>query len=109
MTVIVKLKKIWKNKSINNNTKLRLMKALVWQVATYGCEAWTMKKEEERPIQSFEMHKCIRKLLRIPWTKMMTNEQMYTSAGARIELLAHIKNTETKIFWTYRETAARQH
>ena len=97
MTVMVKLTKIWKNKSISNDTKLRLMKALVWPVATYGCEAWTLKKDEERRIQSFE-NKCIRKLLRIPWTKMMTNEQVYLSARTRKELLAHTKTRKLRYF-----------
>ena len=45
---------MWKNKAIITNTKLQLMKALVWPVATYGCEAWTLKKEEERRIKAFE-------------------------------------------------------
>ena len=97
MTVMVKLTKIWKNKSISNDTKLRLMKALAWPVATYGCEAWTLKKEEERRIQSFE-NKCIRKLMRIPWTKMMTNEQVYSSARTRKELLAHTKTRKLRYF-----------
>ena len=32
------LQKIWKSHSIPISTKIRLMKALVWPVATYGCE-----------------------------------------------------------------------
>ena len=54
MAVMVKLTGVWKNKSISTVTKLRLIKALVWPVATYGCEAWTLKKEEEKRIQAFE-------------------------------------------------------
>ena len=97
MTVMTKLTKIWKNKSISIDTKLWLMKALVWPVATYGCEAWTLKKDEEKRIQAFE-NKCIRKLMRIPWTKMMTNEQVYMSAGARRGLLAHTKIRKLRYF-----------
>ena len=37
-------------------------------IQSYGCEAWTLKKEEERPIQAFQ-NKFIRQLLRIPWTR----------------------------------------
>jgi len=29
------------------STKVRLMKALVWPVAMYGCESWTLRKNEE--------------------------------------------------------------
>src|SRR6218665_3957110 len=34
------MKQIWKSHSIKLTTKVRLMKALVWPVATYGCESW---------------------------------------------------------------------
>ena len=97
MTVMAKLTKLWKNKSISNNTKLRLMRALAWPVATYGCEAWTMKKEEENRIQAFE-NKCIRKLLRISWTQMITNEQAYNSAGAQKILLTQTKARKLRYF-----------
>jgi len=33
------LQKIWKSHSIPISAKIRLMKALVWPVATYGCES----------------------------------------------------------------------
>ena len=29
------------------STKIRLMKALVWPVATYSCESWTHRKNED--------------------------------------------------------------
>jgi hypothetical protein len=97
MTVMVKLTQIWKNKSISTGTKLRLMKAMVWPVATYGCEAWTVKKEEEKRIQAFE-NKCVRKLLRISWTEMMTTERVYKLAGTTSELLGHIKSRKLRYF-----------
>jgi len=31
------------------------MKALVWPVVTYGCESWTLKKNEKRRLDAFEM------------------------------------------------------
>ena len=41
------LQKIWKSHSIPISTNIRLMKALVWPVETYGCESWTLRKNEE--------------------------------------------------------------
>ena len=73
-----KLTKMWKNKSLSTVTKLRLMKAVVCPVMS--CEAWTLKLEEEKRIQASEI-KCTRKLLRIPWTKLMTTEHVYKMAG----------------------------
>lgn len=97
MVVMVKLTQLWKNKSISTGTKLRLMKAMAWPVATYGCEAWTIKKEEEKRIQAFE-NKCIRKLLRISWTEMMTTERVYKLAGTTNVLLGHIKSRKLRYF-----------
>lgn len=95
--VMIKLTKLWKNKAISTKTKLRLMRALVWPVATYGCEAWTLKKEEERYIQAFE-NKCVRKLLRISWTEMVSTEQVYKRARIKSELLGHIKSRKLRYF-----------
>ena len=33
------LQKIWKSHNVQISTKIRLMKALVWPVTTYGCES----------------------------------------------------------------------
>jgi len=35
------LQEIWKSHSIPISTNIRLMKALMWPVAMYGCESWT--------------------------------------------------------------------
>jgi len=54
-------------------TKIRLVKALVWPVATYDCESWTLKKNEETRLDAFEM-KGLRKILRVLWIGKKTNE-----------------------------------
>ena len=55
------LQKIWKSHSIPISTKIRLMKALVWPVATYGSERWTLRKNEQTRLEAFEM-KGLRKI-----------------------------------------------
>jgi len=66
------------------------MKALVWPVATYGCESWTLRKNEETRLDAFEM-KGLRKILRISWTAKKTNEWVLNKAGVKRELLVTIK------------------
>jgi len=61
------LQKILKSHSIPISTKIRLMKALVWPVATYGCESWTLRKNEETHFDAFVM-KALRKILQVSWT-----------------------------------------
>jgi len=45
--------KIWNIHSIPISTKILLMKALVWLVATSGCESWTLRKNEETRLESW--------------------------------------------------------
>ena len=40
------LDSILKSRDITLPTKVRLVKAMVFAVVTYGCESWTMKKAE---------------------------------------------------------------
>jgi len=49
------LQKIWKSHNILMSTMIRLMKAQVWPVATYGCGSWTLRKNEETRLDAFEM------------------------------------------------------
>ena len=35
-------------------TKVRIIKAMVFPVVTYGCESWIVKKEERRRIDAFK-------------------------------------------------------
>ena len=55
-------------------TKVRLVKAMVFPVAMYGCENWTIKKAECRRIGAFE--RCWRRLLRVPWTARRSNQSI---------------------------------
>ena len=62
------------------------MKALVWPVATYGCEIWTLRKNEETRLGAFEM-KGLRKILQVTGTAKKTNEWVLDKAGVKRELL----------------------
>ena len=42
--VMTNLDSIFKSRDITLPTKVRLLKAMVFPVVTYGCESWTVKK-----------------------------------------------------------------
>ena len=44
--VMTNLDSILKSRDITLSTKVRLVKAMVFLVVTYGCESWTIKKAE---------------------------------------------------------------
>ena len=62
--VMTNLDSILKSRDITLLTKVCLVKAMVFPVAMYGCESWTIKKAERRRIDAFELW-CWKKLLRV--------------------------------------------
>ena len=59
------LDSVLKSRDITLPTKVRLVKAMVFPVAMYGCESWAIKKAECQRIDAFELW-CWRRLLRVP-------------------------------------------
>ena len=66
---------ILKSRDVTLPTKVRLGKAMVFPVVTYGCESWTRKKAEHRRIDAFELW-CWRRLLRVPWSARRSNQSI---------------------------------
>ena len=53
--VMTNLDSILESRDIMLPTKIRLVKAMVFPVVTYGCESWTVKKAECQRIDAFEL------------------------------------------------------
>ena len=95
------LDNILKSRVITLPTKVRLVKTMVFPVAVYRCESWTIKKAECRRINAFELW-CRRRLLRVPWIIKPVNpkrNESWTFIGrtnaeteAPILWLPHVKN-----------------
>ena len=49
-------------------TKLCIIKAMFFLIVIYGCESWTLKKDEHQRIEAFELW-CWRGLLRVLWAE----------------------------------------
>ena len=73
--VMTNLDSILKSKDITLPTKVRLVKAMVFPVVTYGCESWTIKKAEQQRIDAIELW-CWRRLLRVPWTARRSSQSI---------------------------------
>ena len=67
------MKNIWQG--TNRKTKLKLLRACIFPIAIYGCEAWPICQTAAKLIISFEI-KCYRRVLKIPWTDMKTNKDI---------------------------------
>ena len=80
------LDSIFKSRDITWPTKFHLVKAMVFPVVMYGCESWTVKKAECWRIDAFELW-CWRRVLRVPWTAMRSNQSILKeiSPGCSLE------------------------
>ena len=69
------LDSILKSRHITLPTKVRLVKAMVFQVVMDGCESWTIKKAEQQRIDAFELW-CWKRLWRVPWTARRSTQSI---------------------------------
>ena len=58
------LDSILKSRDVNLPTKVCLVKAMVFPAVIYGCESWTIKKDESQRTDAFQPW-CWRRLLRV--------------------------------------------
>ena len=84
--VMTNLDSILKSRDITLPTKVHLVKTMVFPVAMYECESWTVKKAEHQRIDAFELW-CWRRLLRVPWTARRSNRSILKeiSPGCSLE------------------------
>ena len=49
------LDRVLKSRDIILQTKVHIIKAMVFPAVIYGCESWTIKKADHRRIDAFEL------------------------------------------------------
>ena len=69
------LDSVLKSRDVTLLTKVRIVKAVVFPVVTYGCASWTVKKAEHQRIDAFELW-CWRRLLKVPWRARRSNQSI---------------------------------
>ena len=83
--VMTNLHSIFKSRDITLQTKVHLVKAIIFPAVMYGCGSWTVKKAERRRIDAFELW-CWRRLLRVPWTARRSNQSILKEISPGISL-----------------------
>ena len=67
---------VLKSKDITLLTKVHIVKAMVFPVATYSCETWTIKKEGRAPKNWCLQTVVLERLLRVPWRARKSNQSI---------------------------------
>jgi len=67
-------------KRMRKEVKKRIIKSLIWPVALYGCETWTLRAEEIGKLNAFEMWTW-RRMERVSWKDKKSNEEVLKDVG----------------------------
>ena len=73
-------------RNVSKKIKKQIVKAMVWSVMLYGSETWSLKTEERRRINAFEIW-VWRRIEKISWMDHVKNEEVLQRVGQKQELL----------------------
>ena len=79
------LDSILKSRDITLQTKVSIIKAMVFPVVMYRYKNWTRKKAEHQRKDAFELW-CWRRLLRISWTASKSNQSTLKESNPEYSL-----------------------
>jgi hypothetical protein len=96
-TSMINMQNIWKNHDVSKSTKIRLINSLIFSIATYGCESWTLTQDDRSKINAFEMW-VWRHMLQISWKDHKTNEYVRDKINNPPRLLNKILGRKLKYF-----------
>ena len=88
---------VLKSRDITLPAKFYIVKAMVFPVAMYGCESWSIRKAECQRIDAFEMW-CWRRLLRVPWTERRSNQSILKEISPECSLEGLMLNLKLQYF-----------
>ena len=79
--------------------KKQLVKSLVWSIALYGAESWTLKQSDMKKIESFELW-VWRRMLQVDWKDRKTNVRIRRRVGVSEEegLLAQLRKRKLSMY-----------
>jgi hypothetical protein len=72
------------------NLRKKLVKCYIWSIALYGAETWTLRKVDQKYLESFEMW-CWRRIKKIIWTERVRNEEVLHRVKEERNILHTIK------------------
>jgi len=82
--------------AIHLDTRKRFLKAYIWSVALNGCETWTLREEDKKRVEAFEMW-CYRRMMKISWEDRITNEKVLEHVNEKRSILKVIQRRRDKM------------
>ena len=79
-------RKVLLTKKLSKRVKKRIIKTIIWSIALYSSESWTLRVDEEKRLQAFEMW-LWRRMERISYKDKKTNEEVLEMVGGKLSIL----------------------
>ena len=79
--------------SLEKELRKILVKCSVWSVVLYGAETWTLRQNEQKELEAFEMW-VWRRMEHVKWTDKINNAVMLESVGEGRIILELIRGKE---------------
>lgn len=92
--IFTNMRTLLSNQSLSLRLRYRFVKGYVYSVLLYGVETWTLKAKTMNRLEAFEMW-IFRRLLRIPWTDRVRNDEVLRRMGTERMLLQIVKKRKT--------------
>lgn len=86
----IKMNKVLCNKNLSLDLRIRLVRCYIFSTLLYGAECWTVNKAEIKKLNAFEMW-TYRRILKIPWTDRVRNEEVLRRLNKDMEIELTIK------------------
>ncbi|KAL3268742.1 hypothetical protein HHI36_007844 [Cryptolaemus montrouzieri] len=96
-TAFNNMKPLFTSRDLSINLKYRLAKCYIFSILLYGVEAWTMTERLMKKLEAFELW-VYRRILRIPWTDHITNEEVLRRLDKHREILFTVKKRKMEYF-----------
>lgn len=93
----IKLRRIFTCTDFDLELRLRFVDCYIWPVLLYGAEGWTLKTNMINKLEAFEMW-VYRRILKIPWTAKIRNEEVLRRINKDRQLFDTIKKRKTAYF-----------
>ena len=84
------IKPMLTSRAMSISLRKRFVEVYAWSTFMYECEAWTINREMERKIEAAEMW-FFRRMLKIPWTERVSNEQVLHRARTNPEMMKMVR------------------
>ena len=85
------------NRKLSIKTRKNMIKTYIWSTLLYGVESWTLTLMMVRRLEALEMW-LWRRMMKIPWTARLTNEEVLNLVGEDRQLLRTVRKRQFDFF-----------